>query len=109
MTRQNILITGASSGLGYTMAKQYATQGRNLALCARRTERLEELRNEIAAINPNVKVFIQALDVNDHEQVFKVFRQFNEDMGSIDRIIVNAGMGKGASIGTGYFLSLIHI
>ncbi len=103
MSRQNILITGASSGLGYTMAKMYAQQGKNLALCARRTERLEELRDEIAGINPNVKVFIRALDVNDHDQVFEVFKAFIEDMGHVDRVIVNAGMGKGASLGTGYF------
>lgn len=103
MTRQNILITGASSGLGFTMAKMYAEQGRNLALCARRVDRLEELRDEIAQSNPEVKVFIRQLDVNDHDQVFEVFKAFAEDLGHLDRVIVNAGMGKGASIGTGYF------
>ena len=103
MSRQNILITGASSGLGYTMAKMYAQQGKNLALCARRTERLEELKKEITEINPNSKVFIRELDVNNHDQVFDVFKGFVEDMGHIDRVIVNAGMGKGASLGTGYF------
>lgn len=103
MIRQNILITGASSGLGYTMAKMYAQQGRNLALCARRVERLEELRDEIAQTNPDVKVFIRPLDVNDHDQVFEVFKAFADDLGHLDRVIVNAGMGKGASIGTGYF------
>ena len=103
MNRQNILITGASSGLGYTMAKQYAQQGKNLALCARRTERLEELKAEITGINPDVQVSIRELDVNDHDQVFEVFKAFIEDLGHIDRVIVNAGMGKGASLGTGYF------
>jgi len=103
MSRQNILITGASSGLGLTMAKMYAKQGRNLALCARRIDRLEQLRDEIADINPNVTVAIRALDVNDHDQVFEVFKLFAEDLGHLDRVIVNAGMGKGASIGTGHF------
>ena len=103
MTRQNILITGASSGLGYTMAKLYAQQGKNLALCARRTENLEKLKSEIASINPQLKVFIRALDVNQHERVFEVFKAFEADLGSIERVIVNAGMGKGGSIGTGYF------
>ena len=42
-----ILITGASSGLGAEMARQFAAKGHDLALCARRTERLEELRDEI--------------------------------------------------------------
>lgn len=103
MKRQNILITGASSGLGFMMAKMYAKQGRNLALCARRMERLDELKQEIAKINPQVIVSTRVLDVNDHDQVFEVFRAFAEDLGHIDRVIVNAGMGKGASLGTGYF------
>ena len=103
MSRQNILITGASSGLGYTMAKMYAEQGRNLALCARRVERLEELKEEIASINPDVKVSVRTLDVNDHDKVFEVFKAFAQDLGHLDRVIVNAGMGKGASLGTGYF------
>jgi len=105
MTRQNILITGASSGLGYTMAKQYAAKGRNLALCARRVEQLEELRSEINKINPDVRVFIRPLDVNNHDQVFDVFKAFKQDMGQVDRVIVNAGMGKGAPLGTGYFIA----
>lgn len=103
MSRQNILITGASSGLGFTMAKMYAEQGKNLALCARRVERLEELKAEIAKINPNVKVSVRPLDVNDHDQVFEVFKAFADDLGHLDRVIVNAGMGAGASLGTGYF------
>jgi len=103
MKRKNILITGASSGLGYTMAKMYAEQGRNLALCARRVERLEELKAELAVINPDITVSVRSLDVNDHDQVFAVFKLFSEDLGHLDRIIVNAGMGKGAPLGTGYF------
>jgi short-subunit dehydrogenase len=102
-TRKNILITGASSGLGRGMAREFAKRGRNLALCARRTERLEELKAELARDNPGIQVFIRALDVNDYEQVFEVFRAFASDMGSVDRIIVNAGIGKGQPIGTGYF------
>ena len=45
------LITGASSGLGAEMARQLADRGWDLALAARRTERLEELRDEIVAKN----------------------------------------------------------
>lgn len=103
MQRKNILITGASSGLGETMAKMYAAQGCNLALCARRVDRLQKLQQEITKTNPDVTVSIRSLDVNEHDQVFEVFKLFAQDLGHLDRVIVNAGMGKGASIGKGYF------
>lgn len=101
--RKNILITGASSGLGAGMAREFAARGRNLALCARRADRLDALRQELLAAHPGITVSVRALDVNDYDSVFTVFRAFAEDLGGLDRIIVNAGMGKGASLGTGYF------
>jgi short-subunit dehydrogenase len=98
-----ILITGASSGLGAEMARQFAAKGHDLALCARRTERLEELRDEIVAAHPERRVERRALDVNDDAQVFEVFRGFRNDFGRLDRVIVNAGLGKGAPLGTGRY------
>ncbi|WP_171038420.1 SDR family oxidoreductase [Pseudoalteromonas sp. S3178] len=101
--RKNILITGASSGLGKGMAKEFAKQGCNLALCARRFELLEQLKSELEQVNPNITISIKVLDVNDHDQVFSVFNAFKEELNGLDRVIINAGMGKGASVGTGYF------
>src|SRR6201991_361051 len=82
MTRQKILITGASSGLGAGMARKFAAKGRDLALCARRTDRLDELKAELLERNPGITVAGAAV-------------------GGIDRIIVNAGIGKGARLGSG--------
>ena len=53
---KTILITGASSGLGAEMARQFAAKGYDLALCARRLDRLEELRSEITAAHPGRRV-----------------------------------------------------
>jgi hypothetical protein len=103
MTRQRILITGASAGLGAEMARQFAALGRDLALCARRTDRLETLSEEITARHPNVRVAIRQLDVNDHDAVFSGFGELADELGGLDRVIVNAGVGKGARIGTGRF------
>lgn len=103
MIRKNILITGASSGLGRGMAEIFADHGRNLALCARRMDRLEALQSKLQAAHPGIRITIRVLDVNNHEQVFEVFEAFRQDLGSLDRVIVNAGMGKGASLGTGFF------
>lgn len=101
MSRQKILITGASSGLGAGMARAFAAKGRDLALCARRLDRLEELKAELTGRHPGITVAIAALDVNDHDQVPKVFAELAEELGGIDRIIVNAGIGKGAPLGSG--------
>jgi len=101
--RKNILITGASGGLGEGMARQFAAKGRNLALCARRTERLDTLAKELTGAHPGITIVTRTLDVNDHDRVFTVFREFREELGSLDRVIVNAGIGKGQPIGTGRF------
>ena len=47
--RKNVLITGASSGLGAGMARILAAKGHNLALTARRVDRLDALKAEIEA------------------------------------------------------------
>jgi short-subunit dehydrogenase len=101
MTRQKILITGASSGLGAGMARAFAARGRDLALCARRTDKLDELKAELLQRNPGITVEIAALDVNDHERVPEVFAELAGRLGGIDRVIVNAGVGKGAPLGAG--------
>ena len=100
---KTILITGASSGLGEEMARQFAALGYDLALCARRTDRLEALATELTQKHDGSRVEVRALDVNDHDQVFAVFKAFRADFGRIDRVVVNAGLGKGAPLGTGRF------
>jgi short-subunit dehydrogenase len=97
------LITGASSGLGEEMARQFARLGYDLALCARRSDRLAALQAELADRHPQQRFEVRALDVNDHDRVFEVFEEFRSDFGTLDRVIVNAGLGKGAPLGTGRF------
>jgi short-subunit dehydrogenase len=103
MSNKTVLVTGASSGLGEEMARQFAARGHDLALCARRLDRLEALRGELTGECPGQRVEVRALDVDDHDRVFEVFRAFHADLGRIDRVVVNAGLGKGAVVGTGGF------
>lgn len=103
MRRRRVLITGASAGLGAEMARQLAARGHDLALCARRTDRLDELHAELMAAHPERQVAVAALDVDDHDAVFRVFDELADQLGGLDRVIVNAGLGKGAPVGTGRF------
>ncbi len=101
-TRRRILITGASSGLGAELARQYAATGADLALAARRIDRIEALAAELRAAHPQITVATAALDVTDAEAVFRVFADLDTALGGIDRVIANAGLGKGQPLGTGY-------
>tara|TARA_R110002050_G_scaffold20359_1_gene57732 strand:+ start:710 stop:1579 length:870 start_codon:yes stop_codon:yes gene_type:complete len=100
---KTVLITGASSGLGEGMARLFASLGYNLAICARRTDRLEHLKSEMMDKYPDIRVEYQALDVSDYDTVFQVFDAFADDFGSIERVVVNAGIGDSRRIGKGHF------
>ncbi|MGY1708382.1 SDR family oxidoreductase [Geodermatophilus sp. SYSU D00758] len=99
--RRRILITGASSGLGEGMARRFAALGRDLALIARRTDRLDALRAELLERHPGIRVVTAGLDVDDPEAVARTVPGLVEELGGLDRFVVNAGIGKGASVGTG--------
>lgn len=83
------------------MARAFAAKGRDLALCARRLDRLDELKAELTDRHPGIRVAVAELDVNDHEQVPKVFAALATELGGIDRVVVNAGIGKGWTLGDG--------
>jgi hypothetical protein len=102
VVRRNILITGASSGLGEGMAREFARLGRSLVLCARRADRLEALQSELLAAHPGARVLVQRLDVTEPGEVFRVFREADAELGGLDRVIVNAGIGASRRVGTGH-------
>lgn len=97
-----VLITGASSGLGAMMARKFAFLGYDLAICARRLERLDALKTELQK-QYGIKVITKALDVTVYDDVFKIFEEFADEFGKLDKIIVNAGVGDSRVIGHGRF------
>lgn len=101
MLRRKIVVTGASSGLGAEMARRFAAMGRDVGLCARRMDRLTELRDELVAAHPDITVAVAEMDVTDHGSVVDGIASLRRDLGGLDRVIVNAGSGKGAKLGTG--------
>lgn len=100
-----VFITGASSGLGWHMAIELAHRGHQLALAARRLEKLEELANTIRT-DYGVDVFVYSLDVRDEGAQKQVLAQAKDDLNGLDIIIANAGIGESAPIGKGDFNSV---
>lgn len=101
MTRPITLITGASSGLGAGMAREFAHRGHDLALCARRLPQLQALASELLQRHPGLRIRVRAVDVTDAHQVTLAFEGFAQALGRIDRVVVNAGQGGASPLGEG--------
>ena len=67
-----VLVTGASAGIGRELAVQLAGRARTLVLLARRTARLEELRAQLVARYPRLRVVVLAADLSDEGDVDRV-------------------------------------
>lgn len=90
---KTVLITGASSGIGYELAKLFATEGYDLILTARRLERLNHLKGSIEAIISDIKITIFSEDLSVEDSAEELFRKVKEQNLSIDILINNAGIG----------------
>jgi 3-hydroxy acid dehydrogenase/malonic semialdehyde reductase len=93
LTGKVAVITGASSGIGKALALQLAERGVRLAIGARRADRLEATRAEIAAAGAAVRAY--ALDVSDAGSSTKFVTDVLADFGSIDILVNNAGLARG--------------
>lgn len=86
-----VVVTGASKGIGAGISKELAIAGATVLLCARNTEQLNELKNEIEKENGIAHVF--QLDVSAVNQIEGVFKSIYEQFGRIDILVNNAGLG----------------
>lgn len=89
---KRVFITGASSGLGVAFATEYAAQGAQCGLLARRKEELESLR--LSLPNPD-KHLIYVVDVCDHQALNAAAQDFLQRTGGIEVVIANAGVSYG--------------
>ena len=90
------VVTGASSGLGKGMAKAFAEQGADLAILARRIERLEELKIELESIG--VKVLPVKCDVTSTEDINRAAELVEKEYGKVDILVNCAGSSKDAGV-----------
>jgi len=98
---KSVVITGASSGIGAALAHEFASRGYNIALCARRIEKLESLKNTLSEKYSNITVISSALDVNELESVPIVLNDIKSSLGNLDIVIANAGITGVRRTGSG--------
>jgi len=85
----NILIFGATSGIGKALAEQYAREGHQINITGRRQEKLDELMQAF----PDNIIGIRH-DIRQTGQTQAIINQAETNFGTLDLIIVNAGIGK---------------
>lgn len=93
MTR-NIMITGATSGIGLAIAQAFAKAGDNLILTGRRQDRLDQIQADLGS-QYGVKVWTYAMDVTQLDQVKAYCRQVLDQVGQIHILVNNAGLALG--------------
>lgn len=89
---KRIFITGASSGLGHGMALALAQRGNDLAVTARREERLRALATEVEALGR--RCVVVPADATDQAASAQAFERAVAELGGIDVAILNAGGGR---------------
>ena len=99
------LITGASSGIGKEFARYLAEKGWDLIICARSTDKLNELKEELSGVN----VRVITIDLSREQDAFDLYEHLKDE--EIDMLINNAGFGAfgfGVDVPLETELDLIH-
>lgn len=94
MTAKKILITGASSGIGAALAREFAGRGAHLGLLARRADELKKLVEELQAQFPRQILCYRPADVRDEAQLEAAVHSLIDEMGGLDVAVANSGIGE---------------
>lgn len=92
MNNKVVFITGATSGFGRATARRFAQAGWSLVLSGRRTERLEELKQELEGQHPKLPVHIATLDVRDADAVAALVAALPAAFRPVRCLVNNAGL-----------------
>jgi short-subunit dehydrogenase len=90
--RETVLITGASSGIGYEFAKRFAKEQYNIVAVARSENKLQALKEELEA-QYGIQVWIYKKDLSNQDEVSALYKEIKKENITIDILINNAGFG----------------
>jgi 3-oxoacyl-[acyl-carrier protein] reductase len=96
LTGKNALVTGAGKGIGRAIAVALAQEGVHVALLARTESQLREVAQEIEALG--VKAVVLAADIADRASVEAAVSKAQAELGELDILINNAGIGTFAKL-----------
>ncbi|HMU42674.1 MAG TPA: SDR family NAD(P)-dependent oxidoreductase [Ignavibacteriaceae bacterium] len=91
---KKVFITGASSGIGKSCAIAFAKEGADLILCARRIERLNQLKNELTN-KYQISILPLQINVKNYSEVKAAINNIPNEWKSIDILVNNAGLARG--------------
>ncbi|MFO1014063.1 MAG: SDR family oxidoreductase [Caulobacteraceae bacterium] len=92
MTRRLALVTGASAGIGAALARLYASHGYDVALIARRADRLEALAEDIS-LRYGVETLTIAADLSERDTPDEILARVTAEGRQVDALVNNAGYG----------------
>lgn len=103
---KTVVITGASSGIGAALSKQFAKLGANIILIARNVDKLNDVANECRLLNPRNKYMVVAMDMEKYQEITddNVNKSIapllceNGLSSTIDIVILNAGISSRGSV-----------
>jgi short-subunit dehydrogenase len=99
-TNKSVLITGATRGLGASLAREFAARGYRLALTGRSRDALDALAAELQGRAGAITV--ETLDVENFEAIPIAIRNCASRLGGLDIVVVNAGVGWPTPAGKGH-------
>ena len=99
LQRPVAIVTGASSGIGLAIARRLASDGYDLAICARREDKLAEAADLLR--RQDINVLSQIVDLRDESQILDFFAAVKEKWGQLDALVNNAGLGHKESLMAG--------
>ncbi|MBX0322564.1 SDR family oxidoreductase [Halomicroarcula sp. F13] len=99
LSGETVLVTGASAGIGAATVRRVAEDGADVALLARREDRLRELAAEVADAH-GVETHVLPADVSDPAAVAAAVESTTETLGSLSGVVANAGLARGSDVET---------
>jgi len=88
----NIVVTGATKGIGWAIIEKFAEAGFDVAFCSRTTEDLEQRTTTLEAIYPDIRVIAKKVDMKSKQEVEAFAEYILKSWGSVNVLVNNAGV-----------------